>query len=639
MPIFDAFMRDPASLAANLMASTAYLYARGVESAWRVAAATNPIAAALLEHYEQNPNGWRINGIRKETAKGPFAKLAGRMPDSIGFQFGHGTPEEDPEKSQRPRPTTAELTAKRHKAIDSEAVMRNVLERNYSDDRLPRDFRSAVFKASVTAPWRNIEGAAFLTELTARDHAKAEFTDLMESHSTILGERYDLRMETVETLARPHAGMLRFSTAYSDAQPTDSNNVIYLKAPMSGHYATLIYNAIQNYIDAGFTVYVEDKTDAADVPWHEEDHGIEAQADYDCETLAYIHKREGTRAQLTAICQAAIPAVIASAALAQQQAEHRPGKLCIMSAPIDVSINPSLVNQYAEIMPDFLIKFRELEIVPPWRPGFLRTVRSGSTQVSGFESGNMGRFMQYYASIFNYITTGGNEWDKHKPLLQAEIMDALQNPDLSDKERDFLELMTFIVEYKTHMDMDGRAYIDAWFKNFGANYIANDDVTYHRQKLDFSAIDFPVLTVDATDDDISSIGQTVSFLRKEFGADKRALIVPGKGHFWWSGQTAKDVQWPAIFAWHKAGIEDGAVQEFRGAVLDAEGNEQTDPAVPQPCTNPEPLITLAGDVHEKNLELERRKVETGQDLSLTLMINGTAHNIPLISLSPQVGHA
>ncbi len=506
----------------NLSSFWLHLTAQQMEN---VSVFTQPFLDASLGYFDQNPISVEMTGFRKMAALNPaFAPVAAGFPDRIILQYGLG------ENKQGPITPDAK-----------------------------RDFDTVRLILSAAHPERNVTAAAHGASLLTHDHQKADFRDLL-TDPVLENEKRPLRIETVMETA--HVDLLRFQTSHSDKAP------IYITAPMSGHFSTLVYPVIQNYLDAGHPVYVKDLKDASNVPLKDGPYGMDEQVETEMAFLKKVHEITGQRARHVAICQGGIPATIAGAVLGEQNAPHRPENFVFISGPGDISVTKSVVNTVGESLPDSHYRYNATTFVPFGKPGVWRYVRAGNDQVRDFMLGNPARHMIDHATLFNLITSGQSRWISHTPLTQKELLTALQRNDLEGLERDLLNQLLFRTEYYTSADMAAESYLEAIDGNFKGNFLANGTATYRGTPVDLKYITWPVLTVDAEKDNISSIGQTMGLLAHLPGSqDKRAIIVSGKGHFSWAGGTFHKIYSPQIHEWQQNPANSN-IREFTPSMLD-----------------------------------------------------------------------
>ncbi|MEH6579048.1 MAG: hypothetical protein V7731_18450 [Amphritea sp.] len=141
---------------------------------------------------------------------------------------------------------------------------------------------------------------------------------------------------TKDTIIDAHFGdLIRFKREGSDQAP----KVLFVVA-MSGHYATL-GQATYNEILPDYDVYVTDWKNARDIPLSEGKFGFENYVAYLIEFLEKL----GPKTHVVGICQAAVPALVAAAVMAQEDNINRPKSLTLMAGPVDIRVNPQKICQ------------------------------------------------------------------------------------------------------------------------------------------------------------------------------------------------------------------------------------------------------------------------------------------------------
>ncbi|MFK7839125.1 MAG: hypothetical protein AB8B83_02245, partial [Bdellovibrionales bacterium] len=465
-----------------------------------------PALEATYGHLNDNPLRMTFSGVRKMASLHPlFSSMAARFPDSITYQFGIGK--------------------------DGAATSRGFDNVNLAID--------------PTRPDLFHRGAALVQDLNSKEHQPVAYQDLLEA-PVIDGETADVQVKTA--IESPFQNLTRISSTAAE-----DNKVVYLSAPMSGHFSTLASKPVQNYLNAGYTVYLRDLKDAANEPLQNGVFGMEEQVRDFIDHMQYIHQREGRAAQVSAICQGSIPVVIGSAYMAKHNAPYKPEKLFITSAPIDVSVTQSPVNKFAEEMSETDFSVRETTVVPFGKPGAGRLVRAGRSQVGAFKGANPGMHMAGEFSLANAVAGGQVNWEKYLELDRQAILDAIRDGKMSKVEETFAKELEFRIEYHTEADHDAASYVDAGTKNFLGNFLMAGTATYDGETIDLKDLDMPILAVDAGRDNISAPGQTMGiFQATNDQLDARAMLVEGKGHFWWGGESSRKSHWPQILAWHSA---------------------------------------------------------------------------------------
>lgn len=527
------------------MSSNAFILASNVRAVSEFMAPwmATPMMTAALRFQDQNPTTLKIEGIRSLAALNPqFERIAGRFPDTINVQYGAG-----------------------------DAI------------KLSRDYTEVTMILNAEKPYRNLEAFGYAANLQSHAHPRASFEDIIDADN----------IETV--LTGTDENLVRF-----EPKNNSGKRPVYLVAPRSGHYSTLVAPVIQNYLDAGIAVYVNDIICASESPKGENPHGMDQQVDDKTNGLKRVNELEDQSPDVVAICQGAIPMSIAIAKLCKDKSEFKPNSFAFLSGPGDVSITKSIVNEYGEGASIKNVERFGISTVP----GLGKRVRAGHSQVGDFKSGNPGLHANDLTQIMNVIVQTGPKWAHASPPTQKEILAHLNSGDLTELEQDFLNKVLFRIEYETSADHDAQSFLDALILNFQQNFLAEGTATYHGEPVSLSDINIPVLTGDATRDDISTIGQSMGIhMHTSDKAIKSALIIPDKGHFWWGGTTAKTDQWPEIMKWQE-NPANSSIPEFNPSMIDD-----------------------AKATHAANKKAEKEVVEAGKPFAIK--ISNWAGTVPL----------
>ena len=139
-------------------------------------------------------------------------------------------------------------------------------------------------------------------------------------------------------LETPFAHLLRFEKDTLTPQPK-----VLLAAPMSGHFATLLRPTVQTML-ADCDVYITDWKNARDVPLSAGRFGFDEYVEHLMKMLEHL----GPGAHLVAICQPAVPALVATALMAAHKNPAQPRSLTLMAGPIDTRESPTRVNTMAK---------------------------------------------------------------------------------------------------------------------------------------------------------------------------------------------------------------------------------------------------------------------------------------------------
>lgn len=165
-------------------------------------------------------------------------------------------------------------------------------------------------------------------------------------------------------------------------------------------------------------VYVTDWRDARSVPLCEGGFDLDDDVDY----ILDFYRLLGSDLHVIAVCQPAVPALIATALLAADGAPRLPKSLTLMSAPIDTRCNPTVVNKNAESKSMDWFEHMVISAVPWPNSGVMRKVYSGFVQLSGFLSINLEHHITAHQRYFDHLVDGDcDSVDQHKRFYEEYL--------------------------------------------------------------------------------------------------------------------------------------------------------------------------------------------------------------------------
>src|SRR4051812_38104931 len=179
----------------------------------------------------------------------------------------------------------------------------------------------------------------------------------------------------------PFCKLLRFAKDAAVSQPR-----VLIVAPLSGHFATLLRGTVSAMLP-DHQVYITDWQDAREIPLSSGFFELENFIDY---LIGFI-EHLGPRTHVVAICQPAVAALAAVAAMAEDGNPATPPSLTLMAGPIDTRINPTEVNRFAGSRPIQWFVLNTIGTVPLRFAGAGRPVYPGFLQLSAFMSLNLER--------------------------------------------------------------------------------------------------------------------------------------------------------------------------------------------------------------------------------------------------------
>ena len=276
-------------------------------------------------------------------------------------------------------------------------------------------------------------------------------------------------------------------------------------APLSGHFATLLRNTVQTLL-RDHDVYIMDWKNARDVPLSEGRFGFDDYVDY---IIRFMHEL-GPGAHMLAVCQPCVPAMVATALMAEDREPCEPRSLTLLGGPVDTRVSPTVVNELATNNPYSWFEKNVIFKVPRRYRGRGRKVYPGFLQLTAFMSMNSGRHWEQQRRLYGHIVAGEAE-------AAAKIQD-------------------FYEEYFAVLDLAAEFYLETIDKVFQRMLLAKGELMYRdERKVDCSAIRrTALLTVEGERDDICAVGQTAaahalcSGLRPHL---KRHHLQLGVGHY------------------------------------------------------------------------------------------------------------
>lgn len=351
---------------------------------------------------------------------------------------------------------------------------------------------------SFTHMGRSAAAAIDVFESVTRRYGKPEWGI---SSTQIQGLDVPVRIQTV--VAGPFCNLIHFQRLGPVAARRKDPKVLIV-APMSGHYATLLRGTVEAMLPE-HDVYVTDWVDAREVPLALGAFDFEDYVDYLIDFIHFI----GPETHVLAVCQPAVPALAAAAAMAGVDDPIQPRSLILMGGPIDTRRNPTAVNRLAEEKPLSWFEQTVISPVPFPNPGFMRPVYPGFVQLTGFMTMNLERHTQAHINLFQNLVEGD-----------------------CDSVR---QHQTFYEEYLSVMDLTAEFYLQTVKAVFQDHSLPRGTMMHRDQRVDCSRIRrTALLTIEGERDDISGLGQTEAAqdLCSGIPADERFHYVQqGVGHY------------------------------------------------------------------------------------------------------------
>lgn len=297
----------------------------------------------------------------------------------------------------------------------------------------------------------------------------------------------------------PFGTLLHFRKDSEIRQPK-----VLIVAPMSGHFATLLRGTAQVMLPE-HDLYITDWKNARDIPLADGGFGFDDFVDH----LIRFLETMGRGSHIVAVCQPAVPSLVAASVMAQGGNPAQPRSLTLMAGPIDTRVNPTKVNELAKSRPIEWFE-RQLIATVPWRyKGAKRRVYPGFMQLSAFMLMNLDRHV-------------GAHFKQFRDLVGGDSVSAVAHRKFYD-------------EYGAVMDLPAEFYLQTVQRIFQQHELPLGTMVWHGHKVRPGAIRrTAMLTVEGERDDICSIGQTLAALDLCTGvrpAMKRHHLQAGVGHY------------------------------------------------------------------------------------------------------------
>ncbi|MBK4734371.1 polyhydroxyalkanoate depolymerase [Noviherbaspirillum pedocola] len=315
-----------------------------------------------------------------------------------------------------------------------------------------------------------------------------------------LADGRDLGVEECGVDTQPFCTLLHFRKPAGPPQPP-----LLIVAPMSGHYASQLRETVLTMLP-DHDVYLTDWHDARAVPLA---CGAFRLEDYTGYLMRFL-ERLGP-AHVLAICQSCVPALCATALMAEDEDPARPLSLTLMGGPIDARVQPTVVSRYANSAPLAWFERNVISTAPPGPPGAGRRVYAAEMQLLSTLSMHGQRWAQACCDLWSAPFAMGAAANEFWRVLGDRQVAA--------------------------QDLAAEFYLDNLELVFREHALARGTMRNHGRLVQPAAIaDTALLTVEAELDDICGRGQTASALHL-----CRNLPASLKRHHLQSGATHKEL--------------------------------------------------------------------------------------------------
>jgi poly(3-hydroxybutyrate) depolymerase len=309
-------------------------------------------------------------------------------------------------------------------------------------------------------------------------------------------------------LDRPFCRLLRFAhhAAPVDAvaRLKDSRPVVLVCAPLAGHHAVLLREAVETLL-LDHEVYITDWIDARSVPV---DAGPFHLDDYVAHVQEFIRQIGADHLHVLAVCQATVPALAAISLLASA-GEPTPKSLILMGGPVDARRSATAVDLFTASQPLDWFQEHLIHSVPDQYPGAGRKVYPSFLQHAGLVAMHPDRQVR-------------SHWDYYLDIVRGDGERANAHRRTCD-------------EYNAVLDMAAEYYLETIQVVFQEFRLARGNWSVRGQSVRPQDIrTTALLTVEGELDDVAGRGQTQAahdLCRGIAGRHKRHFTARGCGHY------------------------------------------------------------------------------------------------------------
>jgi len=316
---------------------------------------------------------------------------------------------------------------------------------------------------------------------------------------TVQSQNREVAVRETVALSTPFGSLLHFEKDTLTPQPK-----VLLVAPMSGHFATLLRPTVQTML-ADLDVYITDWHNARDVPLAAGRFGFDEYVEHLIAFLEHL----GPGAHMAAICQPAVPALVATSIMAADRNPAQPRSLALIAGPIDTRASPTKVNMMAKRQSIAEYERRAISTVPRRYAGAGRRVYPGFYQLASFMAMNADRHINAHLAQFRRIfAEDGQGAEAHRK---------------------------FYDEYFAVADLPAEFYLETVARVFQEHSLPTGRMQWRGRTVEPRAIRrTALLAVEGERDDICGVGQTMAALDLCSGIPatrKTYYLQTGAGHY------------------------------------------------------------------------------------------------------------
>ncbi|SCC92622.1 Intracellular polyhydroxyalkanoate depolymerase (fragment) [Thiomonas sp. X19] len=231
-------------------------------------------------------------------------------------------------------------------------------------------------------------------------------------------------MPDEQAAVTPFCALLHFRKGMEHPGPA-----ALIVALISGHFATLLRETARTMLQ-DHDVYITDWHNARDVPLREGRFGLDEYTGHLMRFLEVI----GPGSHLMAICQPSVPALAATALMAEDRNPATPASLTLMAGPVDCRISPTGVNPLATSKPIERFAQNLVSPVPLQCKGAGRDVYPSFLQLTAFLNMNLERHTGMFRQYFDDLVEGNTDRAQSTRKFYKECFAVADPPDGFDLE-------------------------------------------------------------------------------------------------------------------------------------------------------------------------------------------------------------
>lgn len=265
----------------------------------------------------------------------------------------------------------------------------------------------------------------------------------------------------------------------ADASEPLARACALLVTPLAGHHAVMLRETVETMLE-DTDVFVTDWANARDVPLPQGKFGLD---DYVLTVERFLRLLANRGVHVMAVCQAAPPALAASALVAGTSEHPAPLSVTLMGGPIDSRSSPTMIDRLAATHDIEWFRRTLIDTVPPGYAGAGRRIYPG--------------YLQHAAIVAAH------------PHRQLALESRYWTSRLSGSAQTIASTLRSLNEYCAVLDMDEDYFLDTLRIVFQEQRLARGTWSVGARRVTPATLSATALcTVEGDRDDISGAGQT-----------------------------------------------------------------------------------------------------------------------------------